>query len=272
MVKMRIRLKNLITALEINQKEFSDRIGVTSSAITQFMKGQSKGLNSDTLQAIVKKFHVNPTWLLTGEGEMFLPKRGLSVGDREPESKPRTDPQNKEIRQKLDIIKEELGALTELFFDEKTTSKRSVRPKNWRDDDFVEVPLVGEIAAGSPIVAKQNFERMLCFPSYILKHRGPYFALRVRGDSMIGAHIFSGDIAILSQVTNPEDQVKNGDVVAALIEGEATLKRIYFRNDHVELCAENPNFPPINLEPAKLSAIQGCLIGTWRYWNDGDEV
>ena len=55
----------------MNQKEFSARIGVSSSALTQFIKGQSKGLNSETLISIINEFDVNPSWLLTGVGEMF---------------------------------------------------------------------------------------------------------------------------------------------------------------------------------------------------------
>jgi transcriptional regulator with XRE-family HTH domain len=73
---LRERLKILISATKLNQKEFSERIGVTSSALTQFLKGKSKGLNSDTLISIINEFQVNPNWLLTGEGDMFLPGKG----------------------------------------------------------------------------------------------------------------------------------------------------------------------------------------------------
>ncbi len=69
---MRDRLKLLISETGLSQKEFSARINISSSAITQFIKGQSKGLNSDTLQSIIKVFKVDPLWLLTGEGEMFI--------------------------------------------------------------------------------------------------------------------------------------------------------------------------------------------------------
>jgi len=73
---LRERLKILISATKLNQKEFSERIGVTPPALTQFLKGKSKGLNSDTLISIINEFQVNPTWLLTGEGDMFLPGKG----------------------------------------------------------------------------------------------------------------------------------------------------------------------------------------------------
>ncbi|HPF07933.1 MAG TPA: helix-turn-helix transcriptional regulator, partial [Spirochaetota bacterium] len=68
---MRDRLKILISETGLSQKEFAERINISSSAITQFIKGQSKGLNSDTIQSIISVYNINPTWLLTGEGEMF---------------------------------------------------------------------------------------------------------------------------------------------------------------------------------------------------------
>jgi len=68
---VRDRLKILISETGLSQKEFAERINISSSAITQFIKGQSKGLNSDTLQSIISVYNVNPSWLLTGEGEMF---------------------------------------------------------------------------------------------------------------------------------------------------------------------------------------------------------
>jgi len=68
---VRDRLKILISETGLSQKEFAERINISSSAITQFIKGQSKGLNSDTIQSIISVYNINPTWLLTGEGEMF---------------------------------------------------------------------------------------------------------------------------------------------------------------------------------------------------------
>ena len=85
---MRERLKILIIRTGFNQKEFAERINVSSSALTQFLKGQSKGLNSDTLISIIKEFNVNPTWLLTGDGEMFI-----SLGANETNENDTFDPE-----------------------------------------------------------------------------------------------------------------------------------------------------------------------------------
>ena len=77
---MRDRLKILISETGLSQKEFAERINISSSAITQFIKGQSKGLNSDTIQSIISVYNINPTWLLTGEGEMFNTPSDIKYG------------------------------------------------------------------------------------------------------------------------------------------------------------------------------------------------
>ncbi|MEJ5361122.1 MAG: helix-turn-helix transcriptional regulator [Spirochaetota bacterium] len=76
---MRDRILKIIKLTKTTQKEFAESIGITQSAISQFLKGQSKGLHSDTLIAIINKYNINPTWLLTGEGDIFLP--GKEPGD-----------------------------------------------------------------------------------------------------------------------------------------------------------------------------------------------
>lgn len=107
--------------------------------------------------------------------------------------------------------------------------------------EAAEVPLVGSIAAGSPILAQENIESRLAFPRSFLPKTGNMFALRVKGDSMQNAGILDGDIAVLRQVEDVHSEVKNGDVVAALIDGDATLKTFSKSKQKVELLPENDN-------------------------------
>ena len=98
------------------------------------------------------------------------------------------------------------------------------------------IPLVGAIACGSPILADENIEEYVSIP----KDLAGDFALICRGDSMINARIFDGDIVYIRQ----QDTVENGEIAAVLIDGEATLKRVKIFHDHIVLEPENPMYKP----------------------------
>lgn len=118
----------------------------------------------------------------------------------------------------------------------------------------INVPLVGSIAAGAPILADENIEDYISFPGSYLTN-GTYFALQVRGDSMIEAGIFDGDIAIIKQ----QKDANNGDIIAALLEDEATLKTFKLQKGKVHLIPENQEYEPIITDEVtilgKLSAV-----------------
>ena len=99
------------------------------------------------------------------------------------------------------------------------------------------VPLLGTIACGEPILAEENVEGFLAMPDHI--HAD--FALRCKGDSMINARIFDGDIVYIRQQVEVED----GEIAAVLIDNEATLKRVHLYPDHISLEPENPQYRPI---------------------------
>ena len=112
----------------------------------------------------------------------------------------------------------------------------------------VDVPLVGQIAAGSPILAEENVEETLPLPRPLVGS-GTLFALHVRGDSMTGAGILDGDTVVVRQQEVAED----GEIVAALVgEEEATVKRLDRRGSRVRLLAENPAYPPIEPEDVRV--------------------
>jgi repressor LexA len=125
---------------------------------------------------------------------------------------------------------------------------------------ITDVPIYGQIPAGMSTLTEQTIEGHVSLDTRsanISKNRGT-FALRVHGDSMIGAHILDGDIVILED----SKDVQNGDIVAALIDGETTLKRYVTEHGRPYLKAENPRYP--NLIPARELKIQGVMVSLIR--------
>ncbi len=121
--------------------------------------------------------------------------------------------------------------------------------------NMVKVPLLGDIACGEPITAEENIETYLNMPEEI---KGT-FALRCKGDSMINARIFDGDIVFIRE----QPDVENGEIAAVLIDNEATLKRVYKYDNRIELRAENPTFKPLSYEGEALADIRilGKAVG-----------
>jgi repressor LexA len=125
---------------------------------------------------------------------------------------------------------------------------------------ITDVPIYGQIPAGMSTLTEQTIEGHVSLDTRsanVSKNRGT-FALRVHGDSMIGAHIVDGDIVILED----SKEVHNGDIVAALIDGETTLKRYVMERGRPYLKAENPRYP--NLIPARELKIQGVMVSLVR--------
>ena len=121
------------------------------------------------------------------------------------------------------------------------------------------IPIVGRIAAGAPILAEENLEGSLAIAADTFGRAGELFALRVRGDSMIGDHIVDGDLAIL----RAQPRVENGEIAAVLIDGDATLKRVHRRGARVELRPSNPAHRSIALEGGDVRVL-GRLVGILR--------
>jgi repressor LexA len=119
------------------------------------------------------------------------------------------------------------------------------------------VPIIGEIAAGGPIEAYQDASETLAIPD-ILAPTGDAYVLKVRGDSMIEAHIEDGDYVLI----RPQSTARNGDIVVAQVEENAvTLKRFFKEQGRVRLQPANPNYPPQFYPDVR---IQGKLIGVIR--------
>ena len=119
------------------------------------------------------------------------------------------------------------------------------------------LPIMGEIAAGGPIEAYQDASETMAVPD-ILAPAGDAYVLRVRGDSMIEAHIADGDFVVI----RPQETARDGDIVVAQVEENAvTLKRFFREKDRVRLQPANPNYPPQFYPSVR---IQGKLIGVIR--------
>jgi repressor LexA len=118
--------------------------------------------------------------------------------------------------------------------------------------EAVSVPLVGRIAAGSPVLAAEHVEEYVAVPEGFASDDAAHFALTVTGDSMIGAGIFDGDLVIVRQ----QDEARDGDIVAALLPGpaedEATVKRLGHDGDRVMLIPENPRLKPFEMTEGRL--------------------
>jgi len=120
------------------------------------------------------------------------------------------------------------------------------------------LPLVGQVAAGVPLLAEENIEELVDVPDFLRRDDGD-FVLRVVGDSMVDAGILDGDLIVV----HPQDDAENGEVVVALVGDEATTKRFYRQGRSIRLQAENENYEPIVLDEAEVGVV-GKVVGVLR--------
>ena len=133
------------------------------------------------------------------------------------------------------------------------------------DDNFymvrrevVNVPLVGQVAAGQPILADENISSYFPVPAEYMP-KGQSFMLKVKGESMINAGIFDGDHIIVEQ----QNTARNGDIIVALMEDSATVKTFYKEDGHIRLQPENDTMDPIIVPDCQ---ILGKVFGVFRFF------
>lgn len=165
------------------------------------------------------------------------------------------------IKSKYAILKH-IDSLVSKGYLSKDSSARTLRiihpdfmPEH---DDQHSVPLIGRVAAGYPILAQENVERYISIPRAMIKSEGRYFALKVRGDSMMQAGIYNDDLVVVHSANT----AYNKDIVVALIDDDVTVKRLIRSNGDVYLHAENPAFADIR--PTGDWSIQGKVVGLIR--------
>ncbi len=124
--------------------------------------------------------------------------------------------------------------------------------------EMVSLPIIGHVAAGTPILAEQNIEEYFPVPAEVVPS-GESFILNVKGDSMINAGIFDGDRVFVNMCNTAE----NGEIVVAMIDDSATVKRFYKEKDHIRLQPENDTMDPIIVDDCQ---IIGKVFGIFRIY------
>jgi repressor LexA len=125
--------------------------------------------------------------------------------------------------------------------------------------ELVAVPVVGRVVAGPPLFAEQNITGEILVDSAVVR-QGRCFALEVQGDSMKGVGITADDLLVVRQ----QPVADNGDIVVALLDGDATVKRLSVRGAQVELQPENARYKPIRVGPESDFRIVGKVVGVWK--------
>jgi len=154
------------------------------------------------------------------------------------------------------------------MLERRVTGKRASRTlvlpaqKGARRGEPSGIPVMGRIAAGTPITAVENQEDTLPLrPDWLPTGGSDVFALRVQGDSMIDAHIMSGDLVVVRK----QETAQSGQTVVALVNGEATVKTYFKKATHIELRPANTTMPPILVQASDEFHIEGVLIGVIRH-------
>ena len=133
-----------------------------------------------------------------------------------------------------------------------------------KENNIIEIPVLGRVAAGYPVFAEENIEGTLFIDSNLIKRGNEkIFGLKVRGDSMIEDGIFEGDTVIVKSQQN----ANNNDIVIAMIDKETTVKRYFKNKSEIKLIPANKNYEPINVTVKNEFSILGKVIGIYRVYN-----
>ncbi len=177
-------------------------------------------------------------------------------------------PSIREIGQKFEIgslrgVTVHLDALERKGYISRSNTPRSIKlthPKFTPGNSRVTMlPLVGTIAAGTPISATEDIEGMIPVPSEMVRNVEGAFLLRVKGDSMVGDGIMPRDLVVI----RPQKTFHGNDVMAVRVGDEATVKRIHKTNKSVQLLSSNPDYAPIEVDPSETEVI-GKVVGLFR--------
>lgn len=277
--------KQLLKAMElkgITQTELCKRTQIPKSAMSQYMSGKFKPKQTRTY-LIAKALNVSEAWLM-GFDDVSMEKETASNSEeisnivkRLKESILNSGYSYAELEKLTGISRSSLqryanGVTAKIPIDAIQTIAKAVGVEaeyimGWTDSNLsnikniepiptmVKVPLLGTIACGEPILAEENIEDYINMPE---KAKGT-FALRCKGDSMINARIFDGDIVFIRE----QPEVENGEIAAVLIEDEATLKRVYKTENSIELRPENPTFKPLYYQKEEMNKVRilGKAVG-----------
>lgn len=142
---------------------------------------------------------------------------------------------------------------------------KSVESKNsdLNSGEILEIPIIGRVAAGYPILAQENIEGTFSLDASLIRKNEKCFGLKVKGDSMINAGILEGDLVIVSQQKN----AVNGDIIVALLGDETTLKTFNKKGNEINLIPENDNYSVIAVNNREDFSIIGKVVSVFRFYN-----
>ena len=157
-------------------------------------------------------------------------------------------------------VQQHLGAIERKGYIRKSPKLSRGIELTLEDKFFVPRPVLGEVAAGNPLTIYPDAIDTIELPT-VARVPGDSFLLRVKGDSLKDAYIFSGDIVIV----NPNLEAKNGQIVVAILDDAAVVKRFYKKKNEIELISENPDYKPIVIERKNTSfKLVGIVVGVYR--------
>jgi len=162
----------------------------------------------------------------------------------------------------LKAVQDHISALQKKdYISIKPKTSRSIRIlQDNHEETFVgRVPLLGTVAAGKPLLSEENLDGYVNLTEPFVRPGKSYFALRVRGKSMINAGILEGDLAVVEQTESAVD----GQIVVAVIDDAITLKRYYKESDRIKLQPENPAFEPIYCRNVRIVGILSNIVRTY---------
>jgi len=160
----------------------------------------------------------------------------------------------------IEILKPQIGRLRTAMVQGRRSGLLYEKNVGSASVPTVSLPIVGRVTAGDPILAIENIEGYVNFDRNLVSSED-VFLLRVKGESMIDAHIQDGDFALVK----PQKDAENGEIIVALIDDEATIKRIFKKRDLIRLEPANPNMEPIVVKKGeKRITIIGKVIGIFR--------
>jgi repressor LexA len=139
---------------------------------------------------------------------------------------------------------------------------RTIELTNDRNEDAsstAEIPILGTVAAGQPILSEENYDGNIVLHRSMRKKNKKYFALKIRGDSMSGAGILDGDMAIIEK----QNTVQNGEIAVAVVDEAVTLKRFFRESSRARLQAENPAYKPIYSRDVKILGRLSSIIRSY---------
>lgn len=209
-MEIRNILKGRRIQLGLTQLDVAKAVGVSEATVSRWESGDIANMKRSRIAALANVLKISPAVIMGWKDS------------------PSTPIDTDELFNLIDAYKKDFERIND-----KPNRPSNIIPM----PEMRRAPLIGTIACGTPVLAQENLDGEVDIPAEI--HAD--FALRCKGDSMINARIYDGDIVYIRQ----QEEVEHGEIAAVLIDDAATLKRVYLYDDHISLEAENPQYRPM---------------------------